>query len=487
MVAPWMADAPPGCGVEPPYEVAWQPDPGPQSALISCPVFEVLYGGARGGGKTDGILGEWASHAAKYGEDAVGLMVRRERENLKETIARSKQIYGKLGARYKEVDKVWEFPNGARLRFGYLETDKDAEAWQGGSFTRFYPEELTHYPHESVYLKLMATLRSGKGVPCGVRATSNPGGPGHGWVKKRFIDPAPLGLRVIEDDYDGVMRDRIYIPSRVSDNRHLGPEYVANLKMQGSEALVRAWLAGDWTVVEGAYFSEFDPHKHVVEPFQIPADWYRYRAMDWGSAAPFCVLWIAVAQGDAYGLARGTLVVYREWYGADDKLQGLKLPAEEVGLGILKRQTPDEKKLIGVIDPSAKKRDGGPSIIERMMRVGVMMVPGDNNRIPGWDRIRSLLRADDEHPGLRIFSTCRHLIRTLPALQHDTHKPEDMDTEGEDHAVDTLRYGTMFRASPRVDAPEPSKPVYPSQLPIGKIIEWSDAQARARKRRLVRG
>ena len=171
------------------YTIGWEPQQGPQTALLACPVFEVFFGGARGGGKTDGMLGEWASHADLHGKNAVGLMVRRERVQLLETIERSRQIYGPIGARYNDQDKMWRWPNGARLRFAYLERDADADAYQGHSYTRVYVEELGTFPSASPVLRLMATLRSGEGVRCGFRATGNPGGPGHQWVKARYIDP----------------------------------------------------------------------------------------------------------------------------------------------------------------------------------------------------------------------------------------------------------------------------------------------------------
>ena len=174
-----------------PIKIIWEPQQ-QQAALIACPVFEVFYGGARGGGKTDGALGEWASHADLYGANAIGLMVRRTLVQLTETIERSKQIYSPLGAKYHEQDKLWRFPNGARLRFAYLERDTDADGYQGHSYSRVYIEEIGNFPSPTPIMKLMATLRSGAGVPCGFRATGNPGGPGHQWVKARYIDPAPL-------------------------------------------------------------------------------------------------------------------------------------------------------------------------------------------------------------------------------------------------------------------------------------------------------
>lgn len=462
----------------------WSPQPGPQLAFVTCPVFEVFFGGARGGGKTDAVLGEWAAHAARYGEHAVGLMVRRERTQLIETIERSRAIYGPLGWRYNEQDKLWRAPDGARLRFAYLERDADAEGYQGHSYTRVYVEEIGNFPDQRPVLKLMATLRSGAGVPCGFRATGNPGGPGHQWVKARYIDPAPLGMRVLSAEYADpwsgakVTRQRVYIPSRLRDNRYLGAEYVANLQMTGSPDLVRAWLDGDWTVIAGAFFPEFSLERHVVAPRELPSHWLRFRAMDWGSAKPFSVGWYAVSDGELEEFPRGALIKYREWYGVrrtpDGGFEpnvGLKLTAEEVAAGIKEREADGEVRY-GVIDPSAFAQDGGPSIAERMYRShGVKWDRADNRRVAaagamgGWDQLRARLKGEDERPMLYLFSTCEHTIRTLPALQHDARRPEDVDTEAEDHAADEVRYACMSRPwvveqRPKVD------PIVAAQKPL---------------------
>ena len=276
--------------------VIWEPQ-ATQAALITCPVFEVFYGGARGGGKTDAVLGDWIGHADQYGEHAIGLMVRRERTQLIETIERSRALYAPLGAKFLEQDKMWRFPNGARLRFAYLESDSDADAYQGHSYTRVYVEEVGTFPRPELVLKLMATLRSGAGVPVGFRATGNPGGPGHNWVKARYIDPARQGWELIPSTFknpwtnETIVRQRVFIPSKLSDNHYLGNEYVANLSMSGNAALVRAWLEGDWDAIEGAFFDCWSPAKHVIRPFEIPADWLRFRSMDWGSASPFSIGW----------------------------------------------------------------------------------------------------------------------------------------------------------------------------------------------------
>lgn len=433
--------------------VVWRPQPGPQTALLACPVFEVFFGGARGGGKTDGMLGEWAVHADRYGKNAIGLMVRRSRVELTETFERARALFTPIGAQFTTVPMRCVMPGGARLTFAYLERDSDAESYQGHSYTRVYVEEAGNFPSPAPILKLFATLRSGAGVPCRIRLTGNPGGPGHQWVRARYIDPAPRGWQVIRDDETGL--DRVYIPSRVGDNRHLGDDYVARLKASGAPELVRAWLDGDWAVIAGAFFSEFETARHVVAARQLPPTWARFRAMDWGFAKPFSVGWYAVSDGELPAFPRGALIRYREWYGSNGQPNvGVRKTAEEVADEIKRREAgdlPGGRQMLGVADPAMFAEDGGPSIAERMQRRGVLMRPADNKRVPnhgamgGWDQVRARLRGDGEKPALFIFDTCRDLIRTLPVLQHDPARPEDLDTDGEDHAADELRYACMSR------------------------------------------
>lgn len=432
--------------------VVWAPRSRPQREFLRCPVEEVFFGGARGGGKTDAVLGEWAAHASRHGAHAIGLVVRRTRLQLTETFERAKAIYLPLGARFTEQPMRALMPGGGRLTFAYLERDADAENYQGHSYTRIYVEELTNFPAAGPILKLLAALRSGAGVPCRFRATGNPGGPGHQWVKARYIDPAPLGNRVITDPATG--RQRVYIPSRVTDNPFLGADYVARLRDSGSPELVAAWLGGDWSVVAGAFFPEFSTARHVIPPRELPRHWPRFRSFDWGSAKPFSCGWWAVSDGTLPAIARGCLVRYREWYGCKpgEPNTGLRMTAEEVGAGIRSREADDPGLQGGVADPAIFAEDGGPSIAQRMATRGVSFRPADNKRVPqrgalgGWDQVRARLKGDaDGRPMLLVFDACRDLIRTLPALQHDPARPEDVDSDGEDHAPDEARYACMSR------------------------------------------
>jgi hypothetical protein len=482
-------------------EIIWEPQP-QQAKLITCPCFEVFFGGARGGGKTDAVLGDFISHADMYGADAIALMVRRTRTELTETIERSRSIYTPLGAKFNETDKMWRFPNGARLRFAYLERDADADAYQGHSYTRLYVEEAGTFPSERPIFKLMATLRSGAGVPVGIRLTGNPGGPGQQWVKARYIDPNPKGMEVFQRSFTDpfskreITRDWVFIPSRVTDNRFLGPEYIATLQMSGSPQLVRAWLEGDFGAVEGAFFDNWDISRHVVTPFAIPDDWLKFRSMDWGSASPFSVGWWAVV-GDTHTaisvdghsnvkLPRGAMVRYREWYGAEGPGKGLKLTAEEIAKGIAEREG-DEKISYAVLDPSAFSEDGGPSHAERMATSHrVYFAKADNKRVQGrkdgtgamggWDQMRARLRGDDDgNPMIVTFDTCIDSIRTIPTLQHDPDKIEDLDTDAEDHAADEWRYACMSRpyavAPPSADKDGKFKDYYRRWEPV-KVDAW---------------
>jgi hypothetical protein len=439
-------------------KVIWAPQPGPQTDLVSCPIFEVFYGGARGGGKTEGSIGDWLNHSAIYGENAIGLFVRRKLTQLSEVIARTKQLFIKLGAKYNEQKKEWTMPTGARLKFAYLERDSDAEEYQGHNYTRVYVEEATNFPFPEPIMKLKATLRSTAGVACGMRLTGNPGGPGHHWVKARYIDPNPKGYQVLTESEDveidtGIFVkatiERVFIPAKIKDNKLLlqnDPTYILRLKQTGSEQLVRAWLEGDWNGVDGTFFSEFSETRHIIRgQFKFPRHWSVFRAMDWGSASPFSVGWYCVSDGtlDAR-YPRNALIKFREWYGWNGKPNhGLKLSANMVAQGILNREK-DLKLNYGIADPSIFANNGGPSIAEMMIVEGCSWIRGDNARQPGWEQLRKRL-AFEPYPLIFFTEDCEHTIRTLPYLQHDEKNVEDLDTDAEDHAADETRYGVMSR------------------------------------------
>lgn len=384
--------------------IIWEPQPGPQTHLVTCPVFEVFFGGARGGGKTEASIGDWLQHSNEYGEYAVGLFVRRSLTQLSEAIARTKMLFPKIGATFNEKKSTWTMPNGARLKFAYLERDEDASNYQGHSYTRIYIEEAGDFPSPTPIQKLKATLRSAVGVPCGIRLTGNPGGPGHGWVKARYIEPDPKGYRVIkeveelmvDDRLVTVTIDRVFIPSKLSDNklvmRH-DPSYVLRLKQSGSEALVKAWLEGDWDIVDGAYFSDWDSTKHVLDKDWlkvIPKKATRFRSFDWGSSKPFSVGWWVLSDGN-WGLPKDAIVRYREWYGASEPNVGLRMVATEVAKGIKLREK-GEVINYAVADPAIFIQNGGPSIAQDMSKFRCNWFKADNKRLPGWEQVRIRLK-----------------------------------------------------------------------------------------------
>lgn len=444
--------------------VIWRPQPGPQTALIACPVFEVFFGGARGGGKTDGCIGDWLEHQQTWGRGAIGVFFRRTLPQLSEAIARAHEIYSPLGAKWHEQKKRFLFPNGARLSFRFLERDRDAENYQGHSYTRIYVEEVTNFPSPAPIDKLRATIRSTR-VPqtaLGMRLTGNPGGPGHSWVKRRYIDPAPQGYQILKERFrnpfngEELELERVFIPSKLSDNVLLvqnNPLYVAKLQQTGSKQLVQAWLLGLWDIVDGAFFAEFDPTLHVLPEEvleKIPKHTLVFRSMDWGYAKPFSVGWYAVSDG-TWGVPREALVKIKEWYGWNGRAnEGIRLDAGIVGEGIKQKDEDLRREFglrvrYGVADPSIFIRDGGPSIAEMMIK-HVSWARADNKRVPGWQNMRRRLRRRPDGTAMLYFlETCSETIRTLPVLQHDEKDAEDLDTDGEDHAADETRYACSSR------------------------------------------
>ena len=388
-----------------------------RGALIDCPLPEIFYGGARGGGKTDGIIGKYAIKGEQYGAAFNAIFFRRELPMADDAIERSQEILGGLGWTYNAAKYQWRSPAGARLRFRPLERVTDAEKYQGQNLTDAAVEEAGNYPDPKPIDRLNGVLRSAKGVPTQLCLTGNPGGPGQQWIKRRYIDPAPGGLRVLGRTLpNGKQHKFVFIPSKLENNRALltaDPDYINRLYLVGSDQLVKAWLEGDWSAIEGAFFDCWSSERHVIEPFSIPEHWHRFRAGDWGSAAPFSFGWYAVVDGEFPGLpeghpartlVRGCLVRYREWYG-----EGKKLTAEEVADGIKEREAGDANLTYGVLDPSAFAMDGGPSIAERMAGKGVRWRPADNKRVTqrgamgGWDQMRARLKGNAEGQPMLVF------------------------------------------------------------------------------------
>ena len=443
----------------------WSPQAGPQKALVDCPLAEVFFGGARGGGKTDGVLGKWAIKERRYGPHFNAMMFRRTTVSSGDAIDRSKEIYGPLGSRFNEGRYIWRMPNGGRIGFGYLDNVADAMEWQGRNLTDAWIEEVGQYAESTPIDRLFGVLRSAHGVPVQMILTGNPGGPGQTWIRDRYkLIPLPSGPKTVVRELENGSTHKIaVIPSRITDNKILlasDPGYIDRLHLVGGAALVKAWLDGDWSAIEGAFFDNLSEKLHGVRPFEIPKSWHRFRSGDWGSARPFSFGWWAVVEEEfrtpcGKTLPRGAIVRYREWYGCQEGRPntGLKLAAEAVGTGIAKREE-GETELIkdGVLDPSAFAQDGGPSIASRIIGKGPYFRRADNKRVSqrgamgGWDIMRARLNGDsDGRPMLYVFDTCTDWWRTVPLLQHDEKHAEDLDTDMEDHAADDTRYACMSR------------------------------------------
>lgn len=456
--------------------MAWEPQPGPQSsALLADWCDELFFGGERGGGKSDFQLGYQEDGALLYGANSRGIMFRKTYPELEELQARAQEIFPSSGAVYKTqpsaehpFSNCWYWPNGATVKMRYIEHERDYGRYHGHQYTRVSFDEVTEYPTPSGLLKMISTLRSANGVPCTMRCTGNPGGVGHAWVKARYIDIGYPYTPYVDPDTGFT---RMFIPSKLTDNRILldsDPNYHSRIlaATAGNEALRKAWLDGDWNIVAGAFFNCWNTKRHVIRPFEIPEHWLKFRSGDWGSARPFSFGWWAVVSDDytteeGLVLPRGCLVRYREWYGMakDQSGQpqfnvGLKLVAEDVGRHLADMEK-HEKVDYGVLDPSAFSQDGGPSINERIF-VGsgrkVIFRRADNARVAkhgsmgGWDQMRSRLIGDEEgRPMAVCFSTCVDSARTIPVLQHDPDRLEDLNTDSEDHAADDWRYAVMSR------------------------------------------
>ena len=421
-------------------KVVWQPQAGPQQILVDCPITLVGYGGARGGGKTDGVLGKYAIKQEQLGSAFNAIFFRKELPQADDLIERAKQIYLPLRAHWQDQKKQFTFPNGARLRFRPLGNDGDAEKYQGQNISDAAVEEAGNYADPSPIFKLFGALRGEGGGQ--IILTFNPGGVGHRWLKELFIKPAPKGLELLQKKLPtGNAVDYIYIPSKIHDNQILlakDPAYIDRLHMVGSPELVRAWLEGDFEIHEGSYYPEFSS-RHIIKPFNVPRHWHRYLGFDWGYRSPFAAVWGAVCSGkDDSGAEvpypKGSIIIYRELWGKgiDNVEQANRIASLSVG-----------ENVVAVADPSIFKTEGGPSINDQFSAVFARYKhpnfrAADNERVSGWSQIRQRLTAKPAL--LYIFATCPYLLETLPALSIDKRNPEDCDTAGDDHACDALRY-----------------------------------------------
>lgn len=349
-------------------------------------------------------------------------------------------------ATYNDAKKCITFPNGSTILFRYCENDKDAERFQGTEVDILAIDEATHQSEER-FKKLVACVRGVNNFPKRVYLSCNPGSEGHQWVKRLFID-RKYNTGENPDDY-------VFIKSLVTDNVALmqsNPDYIKQLEALPPK-LRRAWLEGNWDVFEGAFFEEFkdDPdhyedrrYTHVIEPFDIPPSWKIYRSFDWGYNKPFSCGWFAVSND-------GTVYHILELYGCTDTPnEGVKWTPPQVFSEIHRIETEHPwlagKHIVGIADPAIWDAETGESVAETAAKHQVYFTKGDNRRIAGWLQCHYYLAFDDNgFPMFYVFKNCKHFIRTIPLLQYDDHKVEDLDTEGEDHIADSWRYFLMSR------------------------------------------
>ena len=447
------------------------------------PEWEALYGGAAGGGKSDALVIEALRqvHIPHY----KALILRKTFPQLAELIDKSLNYYPMAfpGARYNSSSHTWTFPSGAKIIFGSMQYTKDRLKYQGQAYDFVAFDELTHFSWEE-YSYLFSRCRpNGPGTRCYIRSTANPGGVGHGWVKERFITAGKPMVPVWEDirwrDPTGKeyceKRSRIFVPSSVFDNPALlrnDPDYITRLASM-PEAERKALLYGDWDTFSGQVFTEWrnDPEHymdrvgtHVISPFKVPDAWSIWCALDWGYSKPFSAGWYAVDH-------ERRLYRIREYYGCTGTPNvGVKLEPSEVARQIKRIEAEDPnlrgKTIHRVGDPAIWGSDGTESIGALFERERVFFEKGDHARIDGKMQVHHRMAFDENGwPMLYVFSTCKHFIRTVPNLVYDEKDVEDIDTDGEDHIYDELRYVCMKNPiAPRRRLPEKKQEYDPLDL-----------------------
>lgn len=400
-----------------------------QEEFFRARARRIAYGGARGGGKSFAMRAKLVLLALRYPGIQI-LLLRRTFPELRENHINPlrRWLYGI--ATYRDANKEFLFPSGSRIKLGYLNEESDALQYQGQSYEVIGMEEATQFTETQYYAmteccRLHGLLRE-HFVPR-MYFTCNPGGVGHAWVKRLFID-RDFRENECPDDY-------VFIPSTVYDNRYLireNPEYVRTLESL-PPLRRKAMLEGDWDAFEGQYFTEFDRRRHEIEPFAIPSGWTRFAALDYGLDMTACLFL-------AYPPDRSRIVVYRELYEKDLILSA----AAKAILACSQGET--IRYIAASPDLAGRRQEGGKSGFDILRQYQVKgLLPAEDSRIPGWRRVREFLRAETKDGSgayLGIFPQCRNLLRTLPKLTFDPIRTEDVSSDPHEytHAPDALRY-----------------------------------------------
>jgi hypothetical protein len=424
-----------------------------QELFLTADKKYIAFGGARGGGKSWAVRMKAALLCLNYAGIKV-MIIRKTYPELQENhiipMCEMLNCFAQKKkdriASYNDSKKHITFKNKSRILFRYCDKEKDAERFQGTEVDILFVDEATHQSEEKMK-KLNACVRGVNDFPKRIYYTMNPGGEGHGWVKRLFIDRA-FKENEKPDDY-------MFIQSLVAENKALmeaDPDYVRQLEALPPK-LRKAWLEGDWNVYEGQFFEDFVDRPeyyadrtwtHVIEPFEVPDGWKIYRSFDWGYNKPFSCGWWAV---DYEGVAYRIL----ELYGCTKiPNEGVKWTPPQVFAEIARIEREHRwlkgKKIIGIADPAIWNAETGKSIADVAADHSVFFQKGDHERIAGWMQVHYRFAFDENgFPMMYVFNNCKAFIRTMPLLQYDEHKPEDLDTDGEDHVADEVRYFLMSR------------------------------------------
>ena len=465
----------------------WTPIPGSsQEIFLYCPYFELLYEGTRGPGKTDTLLMDFCQHVGQgYGPDWRGILFRQTYKQLGDVITKSKKWFKTFfgdGARFNASEHVWTFPDGEQLLLRQFQRDDDYWNYHGHEYPWIAWEELCNWASDSGYKRMMSTCRSSNpAIPRKYRATTNPYGPGHNWVKHRFRLPGMRNTPILDslDDKGNLEPPRMAVHGHIKENEILlaaDPGYLSRIIASArNEAELAAWVDGSWDIVAGGMFDDvWRPKHHIVKPFPIPHSWRIDRAFDWGSSRPFSVGWYAQSDGSDYydadgrvhSSVRGDLFRIHEWYGWNGRPnEGKRLLAVDVAKGIIERELAwklHKRVKAGPADSSIFDAENGDSIAMDMakpVRIGNDMYPGvqweradkrPGSRITGWEAMRKAfkaaipdpkIRTPRETPSLFVFAgQNEHFERTVPVLPRDDKKLDDVNTEAEDHVGDEVRY-----------------------------------------------
>lgn len=436
-----------------PCKVLMMPRPNPKQDVALREMHRyVAYGGARGGGKSWFVRWKATLLCLKYPGIKVLITRKTYRELLNNHITPLNAMLKGI-AKYNKSDKCFTFGNGSSIWFGYCMNDSDLGQYQGAEYDVWFADEAGQF-QEHWLTEIDACVRGANDYPKRTYYTLNPGGPSHGYFRRLFVQ-----RKFTEDEHP---EDYVFIQALCTDNTALmekQPEYMRSLKKLPPK-IRKAWLDGDWDVYEGQFFEDFVDRPehyldrkwtHVIEPFEIPDGWKIYRSFDWGYNKPFSCGWWAV---DYDG------VVYRilELYGCrETPNEGVKWTPTQVFAEIHRIETEHRwlagKNIQGIADPAIWDAETGESIAQTAAKYRVYFTPGDNKRIPGWMQLHYRLAFDDNgYPMMYVFKNCKAFIRTIPLLQYDEHKVEDLDTSGEDHAADETRYFLMSRPIKPVEA-----------------------------------